>query len=130
VPLPDSVRTDIFNAAGAAEIYGVNIVELNELGSGKKYNQLFDQFDSGAIAPNGTNTASTFTEADDELCVGIDNSKGAFIRALAQNADSGATFTADPDDQYVQRAEKIGFYGSLEEGRVCIDGRAIVGLLV
>jgi hypothetical protein len=130
VPLPDSVRTDIYNAAGASEIYGVNIVELNELGIGKKYNQLFDQFDSGNIAPNGTNTAHAFAEATDELCVGIDNSKGAFIRALAQNADSGSSFTAEPDDQYVQRAEKLGFYGSLEEGRVCIDGRAIVGLLV
>jgi hypothetical protein len=130
VPLPDSVRTDIFNAAGASEIYGVNIVELNELGVGKKYNQLFDQFDSGNIAPNGTNTAHAFAESTDELCVGIDNSKGAFIRALAQNADSGSSFTADPDDQYVQRAEKLGFYGSLEEGRVCIDGRAIVGLIV
>ena len=130
VPLPDSVRTDIFNAAGASEIYGVNIVELNELGVGKKYNQLFDQFDTGNIAPNGTNTAHAFAESTDELCVGIDNSKGAFIRALAQNADSGSSFTADPDDQYVQRAEKLGFYGSLEEGRVCIDGRAIVGLIV
>ena len=130
VPLPDNVRTEIYNSAGTQEIYGVNIVELNELGIGKKYNVLWDSFDSGAVAPDGSGGAHAFVVATDELVVGIDNSKGAFIRALAQNADSGSTFTAEPDDQFAQRAEKIGFYGSLEEGRVCIDGRAVVGLVV
>jgi hypothetical protein len=130
VPLPDNVRTEIYNSAGTQEIYGVNIVELNELGIGKKYNVLWDSFDSGAVAPDGSGGAHGFVVASDELVVGIDNSKGAFIRALAQNADSGSTFTAEPDDQFAQRAEKIGFYGSLEEGRVCIDGRAVVGLVV
>ena len=91
---------------------------------------MWDSFDSGAVAPDGSGGAHAFVVATDELVVGIDNSKGAFIRALAQNADSGSTFTAEPDDQFAQRAEKIGFYGSLEEGRVCIDGRAVVGLVV
>ena len=44
--------------------------------------------------------------------------------------DTGDTFTTAPDDQFTQRNERIGFYGSLEEGRVCIDARAIVGLVV
>tara|TARA_R100000152_G_C6777445_1_gene207311 strand:+ start:1242 stop:2402 length:1161 start_codon:yes stop_codon:yes gene_type:complete len=130
IPLPDNVRTDIYNSAGTQEIYGVNIVELNELGIGKKYNVLFDSFDSGNIGPDGSGGAHGFAVGTDELVVGIHNSKGAFIRALAQNADSGSTFNAEPDDQFVQRQEKIGFYGSLEEGRVCIDGRAVVGLIV
>jgi len=131
IALPDSIRADIYAAAGTQEIYGVNLVELNELGTGKKYNVLFDEMSgSNAVAPNGSGGAHAFVEANDEICVGIDNSKGAFIRAVAQNADSGSSFTASPDDQFVQRAEKLGFYGSLEEGRVCIDGRAVVGLAV
>ena len=44
VPLPDNIRTDIFNAAGMQEIYGVNIVELNEFGTSQKYNDLFKEF--------------------------------------------------------------------------------------
>jgi len=132
VALPDSIRTDIFNAAGMQEIYGVNIVELNELGDGQKYNTLFDEFDSGNIAPSSTaGTAEAFSTGDnDQLLVGIDNSKGAFVRAVAQDSDTGDTFTTLPDDQFTQRNERMGFYGSLEEGRVCIDARAIVGLVV
>ena len=103
---------------------------MNELGVGKKYSTLFDTFDSGNIAPDGSGGAEAWAAGSDEIAVGIDNSKGAFIRALASNADSGSAFTAQPDDQYVQRQEKLGFYGSLEEGRVCIDARAVVGLVV
>ena len=80
----------------------------------------------------------TYTEADgtggetfgatDEIIVGIDNSKGSFVRPIARNAETGSTFQALPDDQYnITRADKAGFYGALEEGRVCLDSRAIVG---
>ena len=131
IALPDSIRTDVFNQAGMQEIYGVNIVELNELGIGQKYNTLFDEFDSGSIGPNASSGAHAASlAADDELLVGVDNSKGAFVRAIAQDSDTGDTFTTQPDDQFTQRNERIGFYGSLEEGRVCIDARAIVGLIV
>jgi hypothetical protein len=134
IPLPDSIRTDVFNQAGMQEIYGVNIVELNELGIGQKYNTLFDGFEAGSakIAPHASTagTADVFAGATHELAVGVDNSKGAFVRAISVDADTGDTFTTQPDDQFTQRNERIGFYGSLEEGRVCLDARAIVGLAV
>tara|TARA_B100000287_G_scaffold405272_1_gene428700 strand:+ start:911 stop:2071 length:1161 start_codon:yes stop_codon:yes gene_type:complete len=131
IPLPDNVRTEVFNSAGMQEIYGVNIVELNELGVGQKYNTLFDEFDSGNVGPHSSaGQADSFTGSDDELLVGVDNSKGAFVRAIAQDSDTGDTFSTSPDDQFTQRNERIGFYGSLEEGRVCIDARAVVGLTV
>ena len=133
IPLPDSIRTDVFNQAGMQEIYGVNIVELNELGVGQKYNTLFDEFDSGNIAPHASTagTAIAFAGGTHEIAVGVDNSKGAFVRAVAQDESAaGSTFTTVPDDQFTQRNERIGFYGSLEEGRVCIDARAVVGLAV
>lgn len=118
--LPESARDEIYRNAGMQSIYGVNLVELLELrgdGTAGKYNTLFKSFYSG-----------TFTAANDTLCVGVDNTKSAFIRAVATASDSGATFTALPDDQFNQRADKIGFYGSLEEARVCIDARAVVGV--
>lgn len=125
VALPDNVREDIFRAAGTQEIYGVNIVELNELGAAKKYNVLFGEFATSSIGHGGD-----FNTSDDEILVGIDNSRGAFIRPIAQNADSGSQFVSLPDDQFAMRSEKVAFYGSLEEGRVCIDARAVVGIVV
>ena len=126
--LPDNVREEIFRAAGAEEIFGVKLVELVELGIGKKYNTLFDSFGAG-VAPGGG--GGTFAAADDEILVGIDQSRGAFIRPVARQAESGGTFNAIPDDQFsINRVDKVGFYGFLEEGRVCIDSRAIVGIAV
>ena len=126
VALPDNLREGIFRAAGMQEIYGVNIVELNEFGLSKKYNTLFAEFATGNIAPD----SGTFATGGEEILVGVDNSKGAFIRPIAQHTEVGSQFVATPDDQWVSRSEKLGWYGSLEEGRVCIDARAIVGIVV
>jgi len=115
--LPAGVREDIYRAAGAQEIYGIAIHELVELGAGKKYNQLFGEFKGDA-----------FDVTNDQILVGVDLSKDAFVRPVARNSETGSTFTALPDDQFVTRAEKIGFYGSLEEGRVALDGRALAGI--
>lgn len=126
--LPDNVRSDIYNAAGTQEIYGINIVELNEFGVSKKYNTLFDTFATSAAidGPAG----SDFATGTDEILVGIDNSKGAFVRPIARNAESGSTFVALPDNQFATtRVDKAGFYGALEEGRVCLDARAVGGII-
>jgi len=143
--LPDNMREEIYRGAGMASIYGVNINEMVELGVGKKYNSLF-----AAVAPATGASASHFAiddiEADGvtdtdfvggthELIVGVDNARGAFIRPVARQWDSGGdgTFRALPDEQfnmYGSRVEKTGFYGFLEEGRICIDARAIMGLVL
>jgi len=78
----------------------------------------------------GPNSAQAFNPSNDEILVGLDLSKDAFVRPVARNSESGGTFTALPDDQFVARQDKVGFYGSLEEGRVCLDGRAVAGLIV
>jgi hypothetical protein len=117
--LPDSVREDIYRNAGTQEIYGVAIHDLIELGIGQKYNSLFDEFYTGS-----------FTAASDEIIVGLDLTKDSFVRPVARQAESGGTFTALPDDQFVARSEKIGFYGFLEEGRACVDSRAVAGLVI
>lgn len=118
--LPAGVREEIYRGGGTQEIYGISIHELVELGANQKYTKLFNEFFTGSPA---------FTDSDD-LVVGIDLTKDAFVRPVARNADSGSTFTATPDDQFVARSEKIGFYGSLEEGRVCIDSRAVAGIAI
>jgi hypothetical protein len=117
--LPEGVREDIYRNAGTQEIYGVSIHDLIELGPNQKYQSLFKEFYTG-----------TFTTSSDELIVGLDLSKDAFVRPVARQAESGGTFTALPDDQFLSRADKIGFYGFLEEGRACIDSRAVHGVVI
>jgi hypothetical protein len=134
--VPDSVREDIFRSAGMSSLWGVNIVELVELGIKKKYNKLFN--DLSALVSGGDKEyvdfagagSAVFDDTAEEMLVGVDNARGSFIRPVARQHDSGGSFSALPDDQWVTRSEKTGFYGWLEEGRICIDARAIVGVII
>ena len=132
----DNLRTEIFKSAGMQSIYGVNIVELVEFGVGQKYNTLF-----GVFANSSTNSASYVQGAggsatwgaSTQVCVGIDNTRGAYVRPVSVQAESGGTFSVLPDgqfDMYGSRVQKVGFYGFLEEGRVCLDARSTVGILL
>ena len=131
--LPDGPKTDAYRAAGIANIFGINIIDLQELGVGQKYNTLYETFSdaaglAGAVNEAGASTTTAFNDGSShELVLGVDASREALIRPVARNSESGATFSALPDDQFTQRADKTGFYGSVEEGRVCIDARVLVG---
>lgn len=130
IPLTDSVRERIFNAAGMTDIWGVTLHELLELGVGRKYNVLFDEI-AGAknfAKPDGTSSGA-FADTD-EILIGIDRSRRSFIRTLAVNAETGGSFNLRPDDQFLARSGKVGFYGGLEEGRVGLDSRAVAGIIV
>ncbi len=129
--ISDNMREEIYKNAGMSEIFGVNINTVNELGTGQKYNALFDTF-AGSTSYTDINAANgtTFTGASDEVVVGLDLSRESFVRPVAQQAESGGTFTTLPDDQFLARHEKVGFYGFLEEGRVCLDARAAAGIIV
>jgi len=127
--LPEGVRDNIWRAAGMTEMYGVVLHELLELGAGKKYNTLFNSMvTASSVTIPGHN--SNVWQSSDEILVGVDLSRDAFVRPLARHADGGGTFSVFPDDQFVARSDKQGFYGFLEEGRVCIDARAIVGISI
>jgi hypothetical protein len=133
--LPDNVREEIYRGGGMQSIFGVNIHEMVELGVGRKYNTLFDSFTSGNSVPGHDSNVwdDTSGGSTDEIIIGLDNSRGSFIRPVAREHESGGTFTALPDEQfnaYGSRVEKVGFYGFLEEGRICIDSRAIAGIVI
>ncbi len=131
VTVPDSVRESICSSAGMSEIYGVVLHELVEFGTSKRYNTLFDSFENGVLDGQFAGTpAEDWNASNHEVLVGLDLGRECFIRPVARQHDSNGTFSALPDDQWVTRSEKTGFYGFLEEGRVCIDSRAIVGLVV
>jgi hypothetical protein len=131
VALPDSVREDIYRGAGTSEIFGVTIHELLELGTSRKYNDLFGAFAGGtAYNTYGNGAGTAFSSANDELIIGIDASRNAFLRPVATQSESRGQVKVLPDDQFLARSEKVGFYGFVEEGRVAVDARAAVGLIV
>jgi hypothetical protein len=119
----DGVKDEMYRSAGFGNLFGVNIVDLYEFGVDQKYNTLYQASNIG-----GTLTGAGGTAGEQQIMVGIDRAAEAFVRPVARNSETGGTFTALPDDQYAQRQDKIGFYGGLEEGRVMLDSRAIVGL--
>ena len=66
----------------------------------------------------------------EQICLGVDLSRDSMIRAVAVDADSGSEFNLVVDDQWVTRSQKVGYYGSLDEGRVILDDRVLTGLIV
>jgi hypothetical protein len=123
IAAPESMRTDIYNSAGIPEFYGVSIMEMNELGAGQKFNTVFN-----GVKATGPNTY-TFDPAVQEIIIGLDRGRESLIRAVATDSENGSEFSLTADDQYSIRQSKIGYFGSLEEGRMVLDNRALVGVI-
>ena len=39
---PEALRQELYSAAGLPSFYGINIMEINEMGVNQRYNKLFD----------------------------------------------------------------------------------------
>jgi hypothetical protein len=135
----DFIAEQAFSAAGAPEFYGINVIELNEMGgsglggSSREFNNIFVAEQSGSTSTFGQADSQASGDAaasDDELVLGIDRSRESLVRPVAVDADNGGEFNLIADDQYSIRQNKIGYFGSLEEGRVVLDNRALIGTLV
>ena len=136
IPGTDTMRDAIFNSAGIPEFYGVSIQEYNEMGNGQKWNTVFDtaagatDYDDNYSATGGGDRAFDGSAGKEQILVGVDLSRESMIRAVATDSESGDEFSLVSDDQFVTRQSKIGYYGSLEEGRMIIDDRVLLGLIV
>jgi len=125
VQTADVIAEEAYRAAGAPSFYGINVIELNEFGVGQAFNALFTGTDY-----RGTEGSEDFDSANDELVLGIDRSRESLVRPVAVDAENGGEFNLIADDQYSIRQNKIGYFGSLEEGRIVLDDRALVGTVV
>ena len=128
---PDVLRQELFSAAGLPSFYGINIMEINQMGINQTFNKLFAAVVTaeGATVVGGGNTG-TFAQASDEIVIGIDRSKDALIRPVVVGEGSPSELQVLVDDQFSVRQNMIGYYGKVEEGRICIDDRALIGLAV
>ena len=126
----DEVRNDLYRNAGISSFMGLNILEYNEMGEGQKFNTLFDTAAAATAYTKWDGTDSGAFAATDEIVVGIDRTRDSLIRAVATDGESGSEFTLLADDQYSIRQNKIGYFGSVEEGRVVLDNRVLCGVIV
>jgi hypothetical protein len=131
IPATDEIRTAVYNSAGIPEFYGVSIMEINELGVGQRFNTIFDTVagTTNFKSADGTTATGVFGTSD-EIIIGLDRSRESLIRAVAVDSENSSEFTLTADDQYSIRQNKIGYFGSLEEGRMVLDNRALVGKIV
>ena len=131
VTAPDAVRVGLFNGGGVSSFYGVNLMVFNEFGKTRKFNKIFETVANGISYTKADGTGSdTFTDSTDELILGINRNRESLIRAIAVDSETGSEFSLVADDQYSIRQGKIGYFGSLEEGRMVLDNRALFGKIV
>jgi hypothetical protein len=125
IPATEQMRNEIMDSAGLAQIFGIGIVEILEMGVNQRYNKIFDAVNTAAGSP------VTFTQADDEIVLGIDRSNpDALIRPAITEEGLSTEVSMTPDDQFVDRQKKTGWYGQIEEGRVITEDRVLTGLVV
>jgi hypothetical protein len=125
IPATDEMRNQLYSAAGLPSFYGINIVEILELGINQRFNKIFD-----AILAANSVTLSGWAQTDDEILIGIDRSRTSLIRPVVLDEGTSAEFAIAVDDQFSVRQNKVGYYGQLEEGRIVLDDRALVGIYV
>jgi len=131
IPATDEMRSAIYGSAGIPSFYGVSILEFVEMGKGQKFNTIFDTTADATTFTKADGTSSgTFDGATQEILVGIDRSRESLLRVVATDPDSNSEFTLVADDQFSIRQNKIGYFGSMEEGRMILDNRALVGKIV
>jgi len=117
---PEELRSQLYSAAGLPSFYGINIIEILEMGSGQRFNKIFDAV-KGSVS---------FTEASEQILIGVDRSRDALLRPVVLDEGSTGELNVLVDDQFSVRQNKIGYYGKVEEGRVCIDDRALCGIIL
>jgi hypothetical protein len=122
---PESYRDKVFANGGVPELYGIGLMEMNELGRSRKFCNLFRTFQAASTA-----TGKVGFGVNDDLVVGIDRSRESLIRAVATDSETGAEFSLIADDQYSNRQQKLGWFGSVEEGRMVVDNRVLTGVVV
>jgi hypothetical protein len=130
VELPEADRAALLKSGGAPEFFGINLIELLELGSSQAYNALFAEYASGkTFTEFDASNGGSFSNSADELIIVLDASKD-FAWKAKEVGGEGQSFTLLPDDSIPARSDKIGMYGYVSEGRIITSTRPIMGLIV
>ena len=131
IPATEQMRNALYANAGASELYGIALTEINELGVGQRFNDVFKSMVAGGgKAGDVGHSGGSFDTSGDEIIIGLDRGRESLMRAIAVDSETGAELNLVADDQYTARQSKIGYFGSIEEGRMVLDKRAVTGIVV
>lgn len=120
-PLTDADRSTLFRASDKFEWNGQVYHKLKEFGRNSYISNLFWQ----QYSPTGSDP--TFDPVADDIVLAADLSvPGVFFKAV--NEENGGV-TVRPDDQFVERDGKIGFYARREVGFLSNDKKTLAALL-
>jgi hypothetical protein len=118
----DEVRNRIFNSAGLPSLFDVDLHEYNELGVGQIYNNVFASYATGTYEGYGQTGSATFNSATEQAVIGLNLDWQALI-SLTQTDLGGAQWSLSADDQFPNRADKIGWFGEQSSGFLSVDNR-------
>lgn len=124
IAAPDSVRNAVWNLAGTPSFFGIELITSWEMGVGRRYNKLFAKY-AGATSYDG----SAFTQASEEIIVGLNLAGTNPLVRLTERNGEGSTLTVNAEE-FKAREDKFGVWGSLKEGRAVFDSRGLIGLIV
>ena len=125
IPATDEMRNSIMKSAGFPSIFDINIIELFEMGVGQRYNKLFDVMNTKKGSP------VTFTQASQEILIGVDRSKSnALVRPAMVGEGYSTEVVVTVDEQFLDRSKKVGWVGEVNEGRLVLEDRVLTGLVV
>lgn len=108
--VPDTVRATIFNKPdGGLSIFGVDIIDLDELGEGQQYNNYYR-----------TTLGKSLASADTELVIGLDKSnKDSFLMPVTKDIEVH-------EDPTVLREGLFSLYSDMEFGCGVLDSRRVL----
>lgn len=133
IAAPESLRNEVYGAAGIPSLYGCNIIQMVEMGVGQDFNTIFDAFaGSNAYVNNAGSGTAVFNGATEQIVLGINRSVdvNGLIKVEISDSESGSTFNALPDNQFVAREGKVGFYGQVEAGYLSVEPRNLFAIAV
>lgn len=127
---PDKFRQDIYDSAGGVSIYGMELISVFDMGQGYPYNIVAGSYAGSTTYPGfGGAAAAVFSPGSEQLVIGVDRRRDYLVRLVESNPDDNSTLTVQTDNQWSNRAEEIGFWSRIREGRVAIDSRNVCALL-
>ncbi|MFQ3578579.1 MAG: hypothetical protein SNJ71_00380 [Bacteroidales bacterium] len=110
--IDDLTRNEIFHSEeNVIQIFGVELVPLDELGVGRSYQHYYTDTLGGTMGPG-----------DEEICIAVDlndQSGMSFVMPVREEV------TIYPDES-LHRQRKQGFYGWAEQGFAVLDNRKVL----
>lgn len=129
IAAPESVREEIWKGGGLTSFFDTDLHEYNELGVGQQYNTVFGTYAAATSYADVTGAGSAaFAPTTEEILVGANQSMFDLVRVRQSNKNGEWAVAAD--DSFTNRSGRIGWYGSISEGYLSLDGRAKLGLVV